>query len=383
MRRLLGIACSVLAAALLTTACGAPNPAAPSPQSAAVTGTSSTHALNVVVPDLAACLRGGGPGCFTAGTGASTAIADLGQCFQSPGSPGCADGARLRGRAVAAQAAAPPSGLTYTANGGSVTLSWGTPGGDPVVSYIIEAGSAPGLANLASFSTGNTATSYSASGVGPGTYYVRVRGETSGGPSAPSNEVVVVVAGGGGPCTGAPGPPVVRIASNSGSTVVLSWVPGAGGNTSFILEAGSASGLSNLVNADEGNTTTLTATGVPDGTYYVRVRGRNGCGVGAPSSEIVVNVPGGTGAVEYRVTGSASNVLITYRTPTGESQTTAALPWSFSAVAFLPGDFLLVSAFDQQGSGGTIVVSIYKNGVLYKTSTATGARAIAIAQGTF
>ena len=46
------------------------------------------------------------------------------------------------------------------------------------------------------------------------------------------------------------------------------------------------------VAASRGSTvTSFTAPGVGGGIYYVRIRGKNGCGVGAASNEIVVVVP--------------------------------------------------------------------------------------------
>ena len=168
-------------------------------------------------------------------------------------------------------------------------LVWTAPASaDPIVAYIIEAGSTPGAANLANFSTGNSATMFSASGVGNGTYYVRVRAVSASGTSAPSNEATLVV--GGAPCSAPGSPSGLAVISNSGGTVVLAWNAASGSPTSYIVEAGSASGLSNLANSDLGLTTTLTATGVGAGTYYVRVRAKNGCGTGAPSNEITLTV---------------------------------------------------------------------------------------------
>src|SRR5204862_5522575 len=67
----------------------------------------------------------------------------------------------------------PPSGLIASINGSTVTFAWNAPtpaqGGIPTA-YQIEAGSSSGLSNLASFSTGSTATSLSVGNVPAGTY---------------------------------------------------------------------------------------------------------------------------------------------------------------------------------------------------------------------
>jgi hypothetical protein len=75
--------------------------------------------------------------------------------------------------------------------GRDVTLGWSAASG--ASSYIVEAGSAPGLADLAVFNTGSTATSFFAPNVTPGVYYVRIRGANAAGAGSASNEVVVTV----------------------------------------------------------------------------------------------------------------------------------------------------------------------------------------------
>jgi peptidyl-Asp metalloendopeptidase len=99
-------------------------------------------------------------------------------------------------RAAPAPALPVPSGLTSTVTGSSVVLAWRAPADCAPTSYIIEAGSAPGAADLARLSTGSAATSFTAAGVAAGTYYVRVRAANGSAESDPSNEVAVVVGSG-------------------------------------------------------------------------------------------------------------------------------------------------------------------------------------------
>lgn len=180
----------------------------------------------------------------------------------------------------------PPSGLTVSSSGSSVTLTWRAPttGGAPLA-YVLDVGSASGLSNLGTYATGSTATQFSAAGIASGAYYVRVRATNSAGSSPSSNEALISISG----CAPAV-PSGFRIVSNAGGTVVLAWnaVTGA---ASYVIEAGSASGLSNLVNANLGAVSSLTAINVGRGTYYARVRAVGACGqAGAASSEIVLVV---------------------------------------------------------------------------------------------
>ena len=84
-----------------------------------------------------------------------------------------------------------PVNLTSTVTGQVVSLSWGPSGGCPATNYVLLAGSAPGLSNLAVANVG-LATSVSAAAP-PGTYYVRAYGQNAFGFSGPSNEVVAQV----------------------------------------------------------------------------------------------------------------------------------------------------------------------------------------------
>ena len=181
-------------------------------------------------------------------------------------------------------------------NGSTVNIGWlGPTTGDQPASYVIEAGSAPGLSNILIFDTGSTAAGFQATSVPANTYFVRVRARNAAGTSGPSNEVTIVV-GGGGPCNGAPGAPVNLTASIIGATVTLFWNAPTGGcaPSTYGVEAGSSPGASNLANILTGNaSTSFTANNVPNGTYYVRVRAVNGSVTGGVSNETIVTVPSG------------------------------------------------------------------------------------------
>lgn len=90
----------------------------------------------------------------------------------------------------------------------------------------------------------------------------------------------------------APLPPTLAVAI-SGSRVDLSWTlpvhsPPA---TRYVLDVGSASGLSNLGTIEAGSGSTFGATGVPAGTYFVRLRAVNYGGTSAASNELRIDVP--------------------------------------------------------------------------------------------
>lgn len=193
--------------------------------------------------------------------------------------------------ALGLTAPGPPTSLTATSSGSNVTLLWGAPTtGGTASGYTIEAGTSSGASDI-SFPTGSTATTYSASGVAAGSYFVRVKATNAAGTSAASNEALLTV--GGGACTAAPGAPgALTLVTNAAGTVGLSWTAASGGPTTYIVEAGSGPALVNLVPGSDlgGTATSFTATSVARGTYYVRMRAKNTCGTGAASNELVVTV---------------------------------------------------------------------------------------------
>jgi predicted phage tail protein len=215
----------------------------------------------------------------------SANLPDFGLCVQHA-SPSCFSASGLRSLRVGTRAVSAPLNLTGNVVGTTVQLTWTATAG--ASGYILEAGSASGLADLANFATGSALTTFTATNVPSGTYYVRVRAVDSSGAGPASNQIVVVVGGAAG-CVAPSAPGNLALTTNAAGTVGLLWNAASGAST-YILEAGSAPGLANLALADVGNTTTYTATGVGAGTYYVRVRARSACGTSGASNELTIVV---------------------------------------------------------------------------------------------
>jgi hypothetical protein len=182
---------------------------------------------------------------------------------------------------------APPEPSAWM-SGRRLTLSWGAPpsGGIPT-GYIVEAGTAAGLRNIGSVFT--TAQAFTYEVVPDGYYFLRVRAMRPGETGPPSREIMLTVGGVPAP----PGAPANLTFTVSGSAVDLHWAAPAGGApTSYVIEAGSATGRSDLLVMNTGTADTdISFVGVPPGTYFVRIRAVNEQGTGVASEEVVVVVP--------------------------------------------------------------------------------------------
>ena len=180
---------------------------------------------------------------------------------------------------------ASPSAFDVQWSGTKATLTWVASAADSAdlvpSNYVLEAGTGPGLADIAAIPL-NTATSFSAD-IPAGVYYVRVRARNDRGISDPTRDIILAA-------PGTAAAPRNLTAGGAGSTVNLSWAaPPAGGEApaGYVLEAGSEPGLSDLAVLQVGNVTQF-STDVPPGTYFVRVRAVNSKGPGRHSNEVVV-----------------------------------------------------------------------------------------------
>lgn len=168
--------------------------------------------------------------------------------------------------------------LTVTANGSLVTIQW--TGVAEALGYNLQAGTGPGLANIASVSLPASITSIAVNAPN-GTYFLRVRA-TAGALAGPfSNEASVTV--GLPPCTTPPGAPTAA-AVVTGPVVTINWGLVADAST-YRVEFGLTPGASELVYIVSGATSSKGQYAPYRGTFYSRVIATNACG-STPGNEV-------------------------------------------------------------------------------------------------
>jgi hypothetical protein len=188
------------------------------------------------------------------------------------------------------QAPAPPgapSGLTASTTGSTVSFSWTPPSsGGAVANYVLIAGTALAFSVPDVTVPLGPTPAVVVPGVPPGTFYVRVLAQNAAGTSAASNEVTVTVAG-----ATPPGAPTLHQPIVTGSTVALSWSAGAGETaTHYTLVVSLAPDGLPLVTVPLAGTA-ISFSGVPAGTYYLRLTATNAAGTSPLSPQVTLIVP--------------------------------------------------------------------------------------------
>jgi hypothetical protein len=177
-----------------------------------------------------------------------------------------------------------PLDVNAAVAGSEVTLSWRASTQSVVTRYVLRAGAASGESHLATLDVG-LVTSVVVSAP-TGAFFLTLVAVNDCGMSVPSEETIAVV--GGAPVP--PGRPFNLEATVTGSSVLLSWAaPTIGtGPFQYVVEVGTAPGLSNIMVTPASATTSLSAAGVPPGVYYVRTRALGVAGTGPVSNEVAV-----------------------------------------------------------------------------------------------
>jgi hypothetical protein len=206
---------------------------------------------------------------------------------------------------------AAPESFTAAVAHLTVTFSWAIASGTPSVSqWQLQAGSAPGLSDLAIVPLPGSARSFTATAPVAGTYYIRLIALNQAGASPPSTELAVVLAPG---ICDLPTTPTGLSAIAGQGGVRLRWdAPPAPFPAGYYLAAGSAPGASDFGVFTLPRSSSL-GTFAPAATYYVRLVAFNVCGTSPASSEISFTVtPPPTSSLIGTWMGTVSNYTKPY-----------------------------------------------------------------------
>ena len=206
---------------------------------------------------------------------------------------------------------AAPENLTAAVAHLAVTFSWAIAAGTPsVTQWQLQAGSAPGLSDLAVVMLPGSLRTFTASAPAAGTYYIRMVALNGAGASPPSTELAVVT--GPGICD-LPRTPTGLAALAGQGGVRLRWdSPAAPFPAGYQLAAGSAPGASDVGVFALPPSNSL-ATFAPAGTYYVRLAAFNVCGSTPNSPDIVFTVtPPSNASLIGTWSGTVSNYTKPY-----------------------------------------------------------------------
>ena len=187
-----------------------------------------------------------------------------------------------------------PTGLTSSANNGQVALSWTAPTG--AVSYNVYRSTTSGGEGATPYRTGITSPAFTDTGLTNGTtYYYQVTAVNGGGESPKSSQVSAT------PQLTTPSAPTGLTATGGNGQVALSWTPSTGAASYNVYRSTTSGGEGGTAYATGITSTTLTDTGLANGTtYYYQVTAVNPAGQSPKSGE----ASGTPSAVPGKLTGT-------------------------------------------------------------------------------
>ena len=228
------------------------------------TNVSASQSYTVNIP----AVIGGSTGYvgFTGGTGGLTAMQSILTWIYTPSTP----------------APSAPTGLSATATGSQISLTWAASTG--ATSYNVYRSSTSGGEGLTPLRTGMTGTSFVDTGVASGgRYFYQVSAVGAGGESAKSVEASATLI---------PAVPTNVSATASASQVTLTWTASSGA-TSYRVYRGLTSGAEGSTPFQAGLTSpSFTDTAVNlNTTYYYQVTAVNAAGESGRSLEVSATTP--------------------------------------------------------------------------------------------
>ncbi len=261
----------------------------------------------------------------------------------------------------------PPTALQATATGSILNMSWGAPtSGSAPTGYTLIARTAAGAAPVGTLPVG-LVTSFSAAAPN-GTFLVSVVATNAFG-TGPESAVVSVTFPGG--AVAPPTAPTGLTVTVTGTTAAFTWTaPQSGGApTNYVLVGGLTPGFTVPVASLPlpVNPTTVSAPGLPVGTFYIRLLAQNDGGTSPPSNEVTMTIAGATapGAPTLSASVAGTTVNVNWSPGSGGAPTSYTLSASLT-----PGG----AAIGSVPVGGTsLAIPAVPSGTYYLWITATNA----------
>lgn len=179
-----------------------------------------------------------------------------------------------------------PANVQAGVNGSTLNVSWSVPSSAPTPSsYRLDFSS--GDTVVASATVGAVSTTAFAIPPGTrGTFTVTVTAFSGSTTAPPTSPVTFTIAGSG--CTTAPPAPTGLSGGVAAGTATVRWNASEGA-TSYVVQAGSVQGASNVFNGNVGDITSVSASGLAPGfRAFVRVIAVNSCGQSAPTADFLL-----------------------------------------------------------------------------------------------
>ncbi len=275
----------------------------------------------------------------------------------------------------ATQAPGAPTSLAAHIANGAVAFSWSNPNSVGIATdYLLGVGLAAGTSIVSLAAAGRT---HSINGVPPGRYFARVHGKNSAGIGPPSSEYEFVVNHDG---SGAPDPPTNLLAFHDSSALHVSWAGALTGGvtTGYLLEVGTAAGLSNIAAIPVGPRSVFTyGLPIPSGVYFLRVRARNAGSVSRPTPDVmfvsgdVPAPPDPPGHVGFAV-DAARRVIIGWSPPKG-----SVIQYLLEAGSVPGGSD--IGVFPMPGNATSVPIANVPPGIYYARMRSVNAQGVGVA----
>ncbi len=272
---------------------------------------------------------------------------------------------------------AQPTGLSAAPGDGQVVLTWSDPSDSSIFSYGYELRTGNTWGGLTLFTSDDTTTTYTVTGLTNGTEYgFRLYASNTIGIS-PASAVVTATPLDAGALDAPTG--LTATAGDASGEVDLSWTAPSGTITKYQVRRGSGDPLVWGAWTDIPNSASLTShtvTGLTDGTQYsFQIRAVSGTG----GSTVLGAMSGAMTATPMAPTPEVSVAIVRGESLTVDSGGALLLPEDV-AVGTIPVQFR-VSASPAPATDLTVCVSIAETGVDRVAASAEGAKTVTITGG--